>query len=296
MEYKKIICKSVLSKSSGRYPYKYSANIYRGCLHSCQYCYAIYSHKFLGDDNFFETIYIKENFVEELEKKLRSKAWKKEVINFGSVCDSYQPIEKELEIMRDVLKLMIKYENPIIISTKSTLILRDIDLINELSKLTFVSIAFTITSISDELNKLIEPNVPSYLDRFKALKVLKEKTNAQIGLHMMPVIPYLTCDERSIEMMFRLANKVNVDYVIVGLLNLKSQVKQHFMSFISKELPAYYNDINKYFSNKEIRKAYKKDYYQTLNQLIKKYNININYKEYDYNNKQLSIFDITKDQ
>ena len=290
MEYKYIQCKSPLNKVKGNYPYYWDLNIYRGCFHRCQYCYALYSHQYLDDDNFFETIYIKENIIEQLEKKLSSKSWKKEAINIGSVCDSYQPIEKKLELMRAVLKLMIKYENPIIISTKSTLILRDIDLINELSKLTYVSVALTITSCSDKLNKLIEPNVPSYQERFAVLKTLKEKTNAQVGLHMMPVIPYLSCDERSIEQLFKLAKEVNVDYVIVGLLHLRSQTKKHFLSFLAQELPDYYDLIYNYFNDKKIKTEYKKDYYQKLKYLIKKYDINLDYTKHDYNNKQLSLF------
>lgn len=290
MQYKKIICKSALNKTSGRFPYNYDLNIYRGCFHNCQYCYAIYSHYYLDDENFFETVYIKENIVEQLEKKLQSKSWKKQVINLGSVCDSYQPIEKQQKLVREVLKVMIKYENPIIISTKSTLILRDIDLINELSQLTYVSIALTITSPSDKLNQLIEPNTPSFMERFKTLKILKEKTNAQVGLHIMPLIPYLSTDECSIEMMFKLAKKVNVDYVIIGLLNLRGQTRKHFFNFLKAELPEYYSPIYKYFTNKETKLEFKKEYYSKLSSLIKKYNININYNTFDPNNQQLSLF------
>lgn len=144
MKYQKINVKQALNKTSGKYPYRWDLNIYRGCYHRCHYCYALYSHRYLSDESFFETIFIKENIVEVLEKQLQAKSWKKEAINIGSVCDSYQPIEAETKLMRDVLKLMIKYKNPIVISTKSTLILRDLDLIEELANITHVSIAVTI--------------------------------------------------------------------------------------------------------------------------------------------------------
>ncbi len=138
-------CKSVIRSVKHKMtPYDYDANIYRGCSHGCVYCYAMYSHTYLEDQDFFNHIYYKENFCEILEKELSSPKWKKEIINFGSVSDSYQPAEKKLEIMRDVLKLMIKYKNPINISTKSKLILRDIDLIEELSLVAEVQIECSI--------------------------------------------------------------------------------------------------------------------------------------------------------
>lgn len=291
MKYQKIMVKQALNKTSGKYPYHWDLNIYRGCYHACHYCYALYSHQYLGDENFFETIFIKENIIEVLEKQLQAKSWKKEVINIGSVCDSYQPIEAETMLMRDVLKLMIKYQNPIIISTKSTLILRDIDLIAELANITYVSIALTINSTSNNLNNLFESNAPTCLDRFKVLKRLKE-TNAQVGLHMMPLIPYLSARKENIEAMFVLANKVNVDYVIVGLLNLRSQTKQHFFTYLKDNLPEYYELIYTYYHDSKVRKEYKKRYYQYLNELIKKYHINLNYKRYDHEdkNQQLKLF------
>ena len=126
--------------------YQHDVNIYRGCEHGCLYCYALYSHDYLEDEKFYDHIYYKENIVEILEKEISKKSWQKKIINFGSVSDSYQPCEKKLELMRDVLKLMIKYQNPVNISTKSTLILRDLDLINELSKVAMVNICLLYTS------------------------------------------------------------------------------------------------------------------------------------------------------
>ena len=288
MKYRYLKCKTALNKPHGHFHY-YDLNIYRGCFHACPYCYAIYSHQFLGENDFFETIYIKENIAEKLEEQLKAKSWKKEVINIGSVCDSYQPIEKEKKIMRDVLKLMIKYENPIIISTKSTLILRDIDLLEELSKITYVSIALTITSCSDDLNNLIEPRAPKYLERFKTLKILKQQTHAQIGLHMMPLIPYLSTDKRSIEMMFKLANQVKVDYVIIALVNLRGNTRKNFFNFLQAKLPEYYQPIYNFFSNPEFRKEFNKEFYPMLNNLIAEYQINLDYQR-PLSKQQLSLF------
>ncbi len=111
--------------------------------------------------------------------------------NIGGVTDSYQPIEREMKIMPEILKLMIKYKTPIIISTKSDLILRDIALIKELADITYVNVAFTITTMDEQLREKLEPNASPSLKRFEALQQFK-KTNASLGVHIMPIIPYLT--------------------------------------------------------------------------------------------------------
>jgi DNA repair photolyase len=133
-----IACETALKKLKRRYPYSWDLNIYRGCAHGCRYCYAIYSHDYFKDSNYFENIYVKTNIVDLLESELKSENWKREVINIGGLTDSYQPCEEDLKIMPKILKLLIKYKTPAIISTKSDLILRDYRLIDKLSRLTYV--------------------------------------------------------------------------------------------------------------------------------------------------------------
>ena len=85
--------------------------------------------------------------MDELEKELRSPDWKREVINLGGVTDSYQPAEADYQLMPEILRLLIKYRTPAIISTKSKLVLRDYDLIDQLSRITYINIAATVTTI-----------------------------------------------------------------------------------------------------------------------------------------------------
>ena len=150
----KIQAKTALNRIKSNYlPYKWDLNIYRGCSHQCVYCYALYSHQFLDHKNFFKDLYVKENIVELLEKKLSSKRWKREIINLGGVTDSYQIAESQLKLMPQILKLFIKYRTPLVISTKSDLILRDIDLFEELSKVSSTSVAFTVTTLDENIRK-----------------------------------------------------------------------------------------------------------------------------------------------
>jgi DNA repair photolyase len=146
--------KALNDNKSSWLPYRWDLNIYRGCEHRCVYCYALYSHKYLDDSKFYENIYYKENIVESLEEQLKSPSWKGEVISIGTVCDSYQPLEREKKFMPEILKVLIKYKNPRVISTKSDLILRDIELIDELSKVTYVGLAVTITTTDEKTLKI----------------------------------------------------------------------------------------------------------------------------------------------
>ncbi len=143
------------------------------------------------DSDFFRKIYVKTNIAEALEKQLGARSWKKEVINIGGVCDSYQPAEEKYGLMRKVLSVMIEYESPITISTKSDLILRDYDMLEELAELTHVNVAVTVTTMDEKLSSLLEPVASSPEKRFSVLQAFKD-TAATTGLHMMPILPFLT--------------------------------------------------------------------------------------------------------
>ena len=257
MKYQELEAKSALNKVKGRFPFKWDLNIYRGCEHGCIYCYAIYSHKYLNDSNYFETIYYKKNILSCLEKKLSSPTWKHEIVNIGGVCDSYQPIEEKLQLMPEILKLMIKYKTPIIISTKSSLILRDLDLINELSKITYVNIACTIITVDDKLRSVIEPGSSSIINRFKVIDQIKKHTNASAGIHIMPIIPYITDHSGNINGLYKMAKKVNADYVLPGILYLRGPTRSYFFNAIKRYDYHLYKKIASLYYQKEEFNLYK---------------------------------------
>ena len=120
--YKEMTCTIACNKLKRKIPYSWDLNIYRGCEHGCKYCYAIYSHQYLNSKQYFDDIYVKTNIVEQLEKQFSSPTWKREVVNINGVTDSYQPIEAKYQLMPEILRLLIKYKTPCIISTKSDLI------------------------------------------------------------------------------------------------------------------------------------------------------------------------------
>ncbi|MDD2353456.1 MAG: radical SAM protein, partial [Atribacterota bacterium] len=84
-KYKAIVCKTALNRLKRKIPYRWDLNIYRGCEHGCKYCYAVYSHDYLGARNYYNDIYVKTNIVEQLEKELSDSGWEREIVNIGGV-------------------------------------------------------------------------------------------------------------------------------------------------------------------------------------------------------------------
>ena len=274
--YQEIQVQSPLTKLKRKIPYGWDLNIYRGCQHGCQYCYAMYSHEYLGSKKFFEDVFVKTNIVDELEKQLMAPTWKREVINIGGVTDSYQPAEKKYQLMPQILKLLIKYKTPAIISTKSSLVLRDYDLIDQLSQITYINIAETITTVEEEIQQKIEPGSASTAARFNVLKEFK-KTNASVGLHVMPIIPFITDNEDNFNKMFSQAKECGVDYLLPGTLYLRGSTRTHFFDFIKREFPMIFDDIKALYKTGGAGKEYKDKLYAMVNRLRDKYQLSKSY-------------------
>ncbi len=296
VNYKEITCKVACNNLKRKIPFSWDLNIYRGCEHKCQYCYAIYSHDYLGSGQYFNDIYVKTNIVEQLERQLSSSSWKHEVVNIGGVTDSYQPVEEQYKLMPHILRLMIKYRTPCIISTKSDLILRDYDLIDELSRITYVNVAATITCIDENIRKKIEPNGVSSLKRFAMLKEFA-KTNASTGLHFMPIIPYLTDTRDNVDRLYAHAKESDVDYVLPGVLYLRGKTRKVFFDFINNEFSELLLPLKLLYKTGGAGKDYKDKLYPMVNEIKAKYGLSGSYSkpmkeklnQKDY--RQMTIFD-----
>lgn len=289
--YRQITCKSALHKlHSSRLPYTYDLNIYRGCAHDCRYCFAMYTHDYMEDTQFFDTIYIKTNICDRLERQLSSPSWKRDIINLGGITDSYQPIERKQQIMPEILKLLIKYRTPCIISTKSDLILRDFDLIDRLSRITYVNIACTITTLDEGLRKKLEPGGVSSSKRFAVLKAFSG-TKVRRGLHMMPLIPYLTDTTENLEGLYREGVHAGVTYALPGLLSLKGKTRKAFFDFLRLEYPDLIEPFNALYRQGRLDKAYCSAFYRRLHLIRKKYGLPLDYRpQKPDEGEQLSLF------
>ena len=146
------LCKTALHKLKRKHPYAWDLNVYRGCQHGCIYCYAQDGHARQRRGSFSQNIIIKTNVAEQLDSELSSPFWKREIINIGGVTDSYQPAGALYTLMPEILRTCIRHRTPVIISTKSDLILRDKDLIAELAEITYVNVALTVTVMNDRID------------------------------------------------------------------------------------------------------------------------------------------------
>src|SRR4051794_39832062 len=199
-EYRETLCKSALNQVSGM-PFRWSLNPYRGCVHGCHYCYARASHTYLGmnaDDDFETKIVVKSNMPEVLRQELRRRSWTRERVAIGTATDAYQPCEGRYRLTRHCLEALRDHDTPVSIVTKSTLILRDLDLLAELAQGPGATVYFTITTVDDGLWRLIEPGTPPPLKRLKVLRRLSSE-GVRCGVFLAPILPGITDSAESIE-------------------------------------------------------------------------------------------------
>lgn len=262
-------CRSALYRHNSKWlPFKYDINVYRGCAHRCIYCYALYSHEYLGGGDFYHDVYAKTNIADVLRRELPR--FSREAVNLGGITDSYQPAERDYQLMPGVLSLLADYSVPIVLCTKSTLVLRDIALIRRVNDAAGAAVALTVTTMDARVAALIEPGSPPPQERMAAVREIK-KTGAVCGVHLMPVIPYLTSTEESLEAVFRAASAAGADYVLTGSLNLKTATRQKFFDSVRRLFPSQYALIRDLYANRSAYLEYKDNLYAVIARLREKY-------------------------
>ena len=290
MKYLSLQASSALHKlPKNRFPFQYDLNPYRGCGHHCTYCFAQYTHEYLETKDFFNEIYFKENIVEKLEEKLKSRTWKGECISIGGITDIYQPLEKELEVMPKILRLMIRYENPISICTKSDLILRDLELLKELNTKAKVNIASSIITIDERVRQKLEPVAPPTKRRFKMLEIIKNEVGCNTGILLMPVMPFITDSKENLLEIYTKGKEVGVSYIMPGILNLKGIVKEKVFEMIDREFPLLKEKYKRIYDGAYVERVYKDAFYIKIRNILKETGFRNEYVKYE-EKKQLGLF------
>ncbi|NND11346.1 MAG: PA0069 family radical SAM protein, partial [Flavobacteriaceae bacterium] len=175
----------------------YSMNPYQGCEHGCVYCYARNSHEFWGYSaglDFERRILIKKNAPQLLEQKLQSKNWKACPIVMSGNTDCYQPAEKKFEITRKCLEVFLKYKHPVGIISKNSLVLRDLDILKELANDGLVGIHISITSLSEETRRILEPRTATIKKRLEVVRTLSDN-GIPVNAMLAPIIPGINSHE-----------------------------------------------------------------------------------------------------
>lgn len=248
-EFREINCKSLLQTVKVPYlPFRWMINPYRGCQHNCWYCNARYTHEYLqvNADEFQHIVFVKSNAAEILDVELSRKKWKPALVNLGAVTDPYQPAERKFEISRKILEVFLKHRNPVVITTKSHLILRDLDLLKELSTVAFVNVAFTVITADDALRRKLEPTTSTIIKRFDAIRKLSE-AGITVGVFMTPVIPKLTDSPEHILSVAQAGAEARAAYFIVDVLNMRGSTRRYFLPFLEREYPDLAEHYNQFY-------------------------------------------------
>ncbi len=251
-------------------------NLYRGCSHRCQYCYAQYSHHYLGSDRFFDEIFVKTNIAGQLDKEFSRRRWQKAPVTLSGISDCYQPLEKKYQLMPKVLQVFIKHANPIVISTKSLLIERDKSLIRELAQTTDVFITTSISTLDRDLAKKLEPNAPPPAMRLEMLARFK-KMGCTTTLLYMPIIPYLTDKQDQFVAVFETFKTFDFDNLYAGMLNLRGQTRQIFLYFVRENFADTLYSLYSLYQDPHRLKAYRYQLNAKLSSLRTLYKITNRY-------------------
>lgn len=230
--------KSLLSHNdSPDLNFRWSANPYRGCLHSCAYCYARPTHEYLdlGAGTDFDTkIVVKRDAPELLRAAFDKPSWQGELVMFSGVTDCYQAIEKDLEITKRCLEVCLEYRNPVSVISKSALVERDIDLFKALRDEARFHIAVSLAFSDNELSRMIEPWAASPDRRFKVIEQLAS-AGIPVSVMVAPVMPGIN-DSQMVTVLERAASAGATSAGWV-LLRLPGAVKQVFEERIRAVMP-----------------------------------------------------------
>ena len=208
----------------------YHMNLYRGCSYGCIYCDSRSDTYHIKN---FDVIRSKVDVLKILEEELSTKSYKG-VVSFGTLSDPYNEQEEKYKITRGALELIKKYGFGVSIDTKSDLILRDIELLQEIQKNNSVIIKISITTADDKLAKFLEPNVISSSKRFEVLKTLR-KNDIYAGVLMTPVLPFVTDNEDNIRKIVKKASDSNANFIYTKMgMTLRSNVHDYYYKNIDK--------------------------------------------------------------
>ncbi len=286
----RIEVKSILNKHKKRDEWfldDYSVNPYIGCSFGCIYCY-VRGSKY-GKDS--RKVNAKMNSPHLLEKQLRRKAVKGEygIIAVGTSTEPYMDVEKELRLTRRLLEIIAKYRFPVHILTKSTLVLRDCDLINEIDEKAILPddiaerlgrgamVSISMSVIDESLSKLVEPKAPPPEERMTAITELTE-SDVFAGVAFIPVLPFISDSSDAIDKMIKLAKESKAEYCFVGALTLfgnrPSDCRQAYFRFIEKHYPHLLPDYEKLFRHRfQPPKEYQQKLDITAREICKKYGV-----------------------
>ena len=281
IRYEAVEAKTVLNRvKAPSMPFEWSLNPYRGCQHGCSFCYARSTHTFLGmsaDDTFQKHILIKKNAAESLARHLEKlKSAKKggvfaEHVAVGTATDPYQPVEAKAMLTRSCLQILQHHRISVSITTRSPLILRDIDILREMPA---VSVNVSINTLNEAVWKQLEPASPHPKKRLETVQQLAEN-GIHAGIFLAPIVPYLTDRTDDLHELIRSAAQHKAQFVIPSILRLNGdEVRNWFFQTLERIdcrlLPKY---RSLYLRSAAVPRNYREPLMRTVAALLQKYGL-----------------------
>ncbi len=214
-----------------------SINAYRGCEHGCSYCFARPTHAYLGHSpglEFERDIYVKTNAVEQLRRELADKRYKPRPIAMGTNTDPYQPAERKHKLTRGILQLLLETKHPVTITTKSALVVRDLDILKPLAELNLVRVALSITSMDHKLSRKMEPRASTPEKRLEAVRLLSE-AGVPTMVMAAPMIPAV--NDIELERILDAAAAQGARDASAILVRLPLEVRDIFREWLLRHFP-----------------------------------------------------------
>lgn len=227
----------ITSNDSPDIGFERSINAYRGCEHGCSYCFARPSHAFLGHSagiDFERDIYVKANAAEALRAELSAKSYRPKPIAMGTNTDPYQPAERKHQLTRSILEVMLETRHPVMITTKSALIIRDLDILTELARLGLVKVAISVTSMDHKLSRKMEPRASSPARRLEAIRLLSE-AGVPTAIFASPMIPAI--NDMELERILDAGKAQGAVSASMILLRLPGEVRDVFREWLLRHFP-----------------------------------------------------------
>ena len=220
-------------------PFRWTVNPYRGCSHACTYCFARPTHTYLGFDagrDFEREIVVKVNAPEVLAAELRRPSWKREHVAMGTNTDPYQWVEGRYRLMRGIWPALRDGRTPCSVLTKSPLVLRDLDLLLQVSEVTDVSANLSIPTMEEKAWRASEPHTPNPRARMEAVAELN-RAGIPCGILVAPLMPGINDDPRQVEEILQLAGEAGATGVSGIALHLRGEVRGVFMDWLRSYRP-----------------------------------------------------------
>ena len=274
--YQEIRCKSALNRVKGKAYMRWSLNPYRGCTHGCHYCFARRYQTQLelnAGDDFASVIFVKTNFVEVLRRELDKPAWKKESIGFGTATDPYQPIEGTYKISRGVLEALRDAATPVGIVTKGPMVVRDIDVLQELSSRATCRVHMSVPTVDEDAWEKLEPGVAHPMQRLRAVRQLVD-AGIDCGVLMAPIVPGFSTRPDKIERTVKAIAESGATSVGAMVMHMDGGTKDHFMALLARDYPDMVTRYEQLYARRYVDKDYEKRVQEVVSLMRERYGLN----------------------